>query len=128
MSGADPAAEPPFVLDAALVLRYALLEPGATGPRPSVVIDGTPLDMGAVRRVVIARSLLDDRVFLMHCNADWETIVAVPYSDVDAAEAGAAEAYGALAPRWTAFRELSGEEAREVATTRAFLKEIAAED
>ena len=38
-----------------------------------------------------------------------------------------AAAYGALAPEWARFRELSEEEAREVATTRAFLREIAAE-
>lgn len=125
---ADPPEEPPFLLDGALVLRYAFLDMGAHGAEASgVVVDGIALDLDTVRRLVIARNLVDDAVFVMHCNDDWNTVAAATFADAAGAEAGVAEAYGALAPSWIAFRELSEEEAREVATTRAFLRQVAAE-
>jgi hypothetical protein len=126
---ADPLEEPPFLLDGARVLRYAFLDMAAhAGEGSGVVIDGIALDLNTVRRVVVAQNLADDAVFVMHCNDEWHTVAAATYPDVATAEASAAAAYGALAPEWVKFRELSEEEAREVATTRAFLREIAAED
>ena len=120
--------EPPFLLDGALVLRYAILDVAAhAGEGSGAVIDGIALDLNTVRRVVIAQNLVDDAVFVMHCNEEWQTVAAATYPDVASAEASAAAAYAALAPEWVRFRELSEEEAREVATTRAFLREIAAE-
>lgn len=125
---ADPQEEPPFLLDGALVLRYARLDVGAhAGEGSGVVVDGIALDLNTVRRVVIARNLVDDAVFVMHCNDEWNTVAAATYVDAATAQASAAESYGALAPNWVEFRELSEDEAREVATTRAFLREIAAE-
>ncbi len=125
---ADPLEEPPFLLDGARVLRYAFLDVAAhSGEGSGVVIDGVALDLNMVRRVVVAQNLVDDAVFVMHCNDEWHTVAAATYPDVATAQAGAAAAYGALAPQWVNFRELSQEEAREVATTRAFLREIAAE-
>lgn len=125
---ADPVEEPPFLLDGALVLRYATLDIAAhAGEGSGVVVDGIALDLNTVRRVVIAQNLVDDAVFVMHCNEEWQTVAAATYPDIATAEASAAAAYGALAPEWVRFRELSQEEAREVATTRAFLREIAAE-
>ena len=125
---ADPREEPPFLLDGARVLRYAFLDMAAhAGEGSGVVIDGIALDLNTVRRVVVAQNLVDDAVFVMHCNDEWQTVAAATYPDVATAEASAAAAYGALAPEWARFRELSEEEAREVATTRAFLREIAAE-
>jgi hypothetical protein len=127
MSATSSLDEPAFILDGARVLRYALIDTARADGHSHVIVDGTPLDLAQPRRVVIAQNLVDDSVFLMHCNGDWETLVATRYPDAAAAEAGAREAYGALAPVWTPFRELSEEEAREAATTRAFLREIAAE-
>jgi hypothetical protein len=125
---ADPAREPPFLLDGALVLRYAHLEPDArAGEGTGVVVDGIALDLDRVRRLVIARNLVDDAVFVLHCNDEWQTVAAGSYADAQAAQASASAAYGALLPGWCELRELSEEEAREVATTRAFLKEIASE-
>jgi hypothetical protein len=125
---AVPPDEPPFLLDGARVLRYATLDIGAhAGQGPGVVIDGIALDLNTVRRVVVAQNLVDDAVFVMHCDNEWQTVAAATYPDVATAEASAAAAYGALAPEWASFRELSEEEAREVATTRAFLREIASE-
>jgi hypothetical protein len=125
---AGPPDEPPFLLDGALVLRYAVLDVAThAGEGAGVVIDGIALDLNTVRRVVVAQNLVDDAVFVMHCDNEWQTVAAATYPDVATAEASAAAAYGALAPEWTRFRELSGEEAREMATTRAFLREIAAE-
>lgn len=127
MSAASSMDEPPFILDGALVLRYAIIDIARADGHSRVIVDGTPLDLAQPRRVVIARNLVDDSVFLMHCNGDWETLVATRYPDAETAAGGANEAYGALAPAWIPFRELSEEEAREAATTRAFLREIAAE-
>jgi hypothetical protein len=126
---AVPAQEPPFLLDGALVLRYAHLEPRAgTGEGSSgVVVDGIALDLDTVRRVAIARNLVDDAVFLLHCNDEWQTVAAGTYAEAHDALTSASAAYGVLLSRWFEFRELTEEEAREVATTRAFLKEIAAE-
>jgi hypothetical protein len=125
---ADPLEEPPFLLDGALVLRYALLDAGAhPGEGAGVVVDGIALDLNTVRRVVIAQNLVDDAVFVMHCNDEWNTVAAATYVDAATAQASAAEAYAALAPKWVEFRELSEDEVRELTTTRAFLREIAAE-
>lgn len=125
---ADPLEEPPFLLDGALVLSYASLDVAAhAGESAGVVVDGIALDLNTVRRVVIARNLVDDAVFVMHCNDEWNTVAAATYVDAATAQASAAAAYGALAPAWVTFRELTEAEASEVATTRAFLREIAAE-
>jgi len=46
---ADPLEEPPFLLDAALVLRYAFLDIAAhAGEGSGVVIDGIALDLNVV--------------------------------------------------------------------------------
>jgi hypothetical protein len=112
------------MLDGARVLRYALF----TGDdRTAVVIDGLPLDRGALSRLVIAEDLIEGGVFLMHCNDDWQTVAASHYPDARSAEQAAGVAYAAAAPHWTTFRALTPEEEREVETTRAFLREIAAE-
>ena len=115
--------EPEFILDGARVLRYSVLEAGRAGY--SAMVEGVAVDASSVSRLVIAEDLVEAGVFLLLCNADWETVAASRYPDVDAAERGAAQAYSGITPRWTAYRALTPEEEQQVRTTREFLREIA---
>jgi hypothetical protein len=120
--------EPPFVLDAARVLRYAPLDLAAPNLPPSFVVSGVPLDRANLACVAVAEALLDGTVYLLHCNDRWETVSASHYPDVASAERAAATTYGAALASWTEYRPLTDEEQREVQTTRTFLQEIAAEE
>ena len=118
--------EPPFMLDGARVLEYAAVSPGG-GKHLSVIVGGVSLDNSNVSRVVIAEDLVEGGVFLMHCNEEWSTVAAGNYPDPGEARRSADKMYqGELA--WRRFRELTGEERKEVETTRAFLRELAAGD
>ena len=124
MSGMD---EPPFLLDAALVLEYAAVDAGSLRHGFNIVVNGVPLDAANVSRVAIVRALLDDRHFILHCNEDWETVAAADAKDVAAAREEAQAGYGGSLGPWQPYRELSAEERREAATTRDFLRSLAAE-
>lgn len=116
--------EPPFLLDAALVTRYAGLE--ARGERFSAVIGGVPVDMDTVRGLAVVESLVDGAIYLLHCTGDWETVTASMHESADAAQAFAAEAYSGAVQRWSAYRPLTQDEEQEMRTTREFLRELAA--
>lgn len=118
--------EPPFLLDAARVLEFAILD--LAGNRFGGVVEGVAVDQDSVSRLVIAESLVDGAVFLMHCTDRWETMAAGQYPDARAAESAAAAAYPEICMTWTKFRDLSAAEAREMETTRSFLRELAAEN
>ena len=117
--------EPPMMLDGSRVLEYAFLHAGRDGKRDSVVVEGVTLDTNTVTRLAIGENLIEGGVFLMHCNDEWSTVAAGSHHDPAAARKSAEHAYSGLAIEWQAFRELTAEEEREVATTRAFLREIA---
>ena len=119
--------EPPLLLDGARVVEYAPLDAGASAGRRSVVAEGVPFALDAVSRLVIAEDLATTGVLLLHCNPDWETLVAGRYADADSARKSAQSVYAGIEVRWTPYRELTPAEAAEVETTRAFLKEITAE-
>ena len=118
---------PPFVLDAARVVRYAVLDL-ETGRPTSFVVNGVPLDARNLAGVAIAEALLDGTIFLLNCNERWETISASPHPDVPSAEEAAAATYGSVLPAWTEYRALTDEEQREIQTTRSFLQDLAAEE
>lgn len=120
--------EPPFVLDAARVVRYAALDLAAPGIPPSFVVDGVPMDRANLAAVAIAEALLDGTVFLLHCNDRWETVTASEHPDSASAERAAASTYGAALARWTEYRALTEDEQREIQTTRSFLQDLAAEE
>ncbi|HUL57264.1 MAG TPA: hypothetical protein VLT60_09705 [Usitatibacter sp.] len=116
--------EPEFMLDGARVLLFALLD-ASRGPY-STVVNGMPLDASIVTRLVIAEDLVEGGVFLLHCNSDWETVAASRFPDAGAAQEASLSAYESAAPQWRAYRDLTEEELRQVETTRAFLRELAA--
>jgi hypothetical protein len=120
--------EPPFILDAASVVEFTVLDLSGPGARFSFVAGGVSIDARSVSRLVITRSLLDEAVFLLHCSDRWETVAAEPFAGIDAAERAAATAYAGIALAWTRYRELTPAEESEMRTTRSFLKELAAED
>jgi hypothetical protein len=120
--------EPPFVLDAARVVRYAALDFGRAGQRTGVVVSGVAIDAANLAHVAIAEALLDGTIFLLHCNDRWETVGASHHPDVQSAERAAAATYGSALPAWTPYRPLTDEEEREIQTTRAFLRDLAAEE
>ncbi len=121
--------EPPILLDGALVLEYATLDPAVSlGERRSVVVEGVSMDTGTVRRLVIAENLADGAIFLVHCNDRWETLSAGPCGDRAAARKAAAASFSDLPFTWTPMRPLSPEEEREVRSTRAFLRHLVAGD
>jgi len=120
--------EPPFVLDAARIVRYATLDPGPRGWRGAVVVNGVPMDAANLAGVAIAEGLLDGTVFLLHCNERWETLSATILPDVESAEREAATTYGDALPGWTEYRPLTDEERSEIQGTRAFLRDLAAEE
>jgi hypothetical protein len=120
--------EPPFVLDGARVLRYSTLDPGPRGWGSSVVVSGVPMDAANLAGIAIAESLLEGTVYLLHCNERWETVSATILPDVEAAEREAASTYGDALPGWTEYRPLTDEERSEIQSTRAFLRDLAAEE
>lgn len=119
--------EPPIILDGARVVRYAMLTPRTRG-RASVAAAGVTFDLDTVKRLVVAEDMVKGGVFLLHCNEDWESIAVEQYRDAQAAQMSADATYAAAATTaWTAFRPLTPAEQAEVETTRAFLRQIAAE-
>lgn len=113
--------EPPFLIDAALVLHYATLDAAATRPGHAVgFAGGIPLE--AVRGVIVAEHLLDGSVFAMYCNERWETIAATPHADAESAIEAAGSAFTAARLAWTTFRPLTDEERAEIESTRNFLR------
>lgn len=120
--------EPPFVLDAARVVRYAALDLTAPGVPPSFVVDGVPLDRRNLGAVALAEALLDGTVFALHCNERWETVSASRYPDLASAERATASTYGAALGTWQDYRALTDDEQREIQTTRSFLQDLAAEE
>jgi len=118
--------EPPFLLDGARVACYALLGDAAKRHGFSFVAGGVSVSPASVSRIVVAQNLLDEAVFLLHCNEHWETVASTAAGGVEAAKAAAAGAYEGIDIPWTAFRPLTDEERREMATTTEFLRELAA--
>ena len=117
--------EPEFLLDAARVVRYAALEPRDRGY--SAIAGGVPVDQENVVALAVVERLVDGRVFLLHCNRDWETVVATPHGDVADAERSGRELYAAANQQWADFRSLTAEEERELRSTRDFLKDLTEE-
>jgi len=121
--------EPPFLLDASRVLEFAFLDaPADRSRRFSTMAGGVPVVLETVSRVVVAQGLVEDVVFLMHCEPDWTSVVVQSFPDLESARASANATYDGVEVRWTPFRALSPAEEKEVQTTRTFLREIAEGD
>ncbi|HEX4332431.1 MAG TPA: hypothetical protein VH040_09850 [Usitatibacter sp.] len=118
--------EPEFLLDAARVVRHAVLEPQGQGY--NAIAGDVPVDQENVTALAVVERLVDGKVFLLHCNGDWETVVATAHDDAAHAERSGRELYAAARQRWADFRELTPEEERELISTKTFLTGLVAED
>ena len=117
--------EPPFLLDGARVLAFARVKRGAASPQhASAVAGGTPVDLETVTRVVIAQSLADDLVYLLLCNDRWETFAAESHADADHARRWCDTLFRGIELEWSDYRALTDGELAEIASTRAFLREL----
>ncbi len=127
MAAIEPGS-PPLLLDVARVLRYVVFPRAERAQdRVSAVVGGVAVDSDTLAALVIAENLAGEDTFLIACNRDWDTMAASSHLDVAQAEAAARSGCGRPLA-WTEFRELTEEERREVETTRAFLRELLADD
>jgi hypothetical protein len=118
--------EPPPILDGCRVVEYAILDRSRTASsRISTVVEGVTVDLATVAGLVVTENLAAEGHFLLHCNERWETLAAGHHPDAATARDFAARAYAGVPIPWTPYRELSAEEAAEVASTRAFLRDLA---
>jgi hypothetical protein len=117
-----------MVLDGARVLEYAPFDDKLSSGGGSAVVGGVAVDLQNVSGVVIVQDLATDALFLLHCNRDWETIAAVGIADVGSGRAQAEAAFPGVAALFHPFRGLTAEEQAEIASTRAFLRELLADD
>jgi len=120
--------EPPLVLDGARVLEYAPFDEKLASGRGSAVVAGVAVDLQNVSGVVIVEDLGRDVLFLLHCNRDWETIAAISVADVASGRAQAEQAFPGVAALFRPFRSLTAEEQAEITSTRAFLRELIADE
>jgi hypothetical protein len=118
--------EPPFLLDGARIVQFACLDP--RGRRSTVVVSGVSLDPQTVTRLAVVQTLMDETLFVLHCNERWETVAAEPHAELAGAERSVANAYGAGVVEWRPYRQLTDEENREIASTREFLRELVTGD
>jgi hypothetical protein len=112
-----------MMLDGARVLRYAVLDGPGKEDGIATFCSGTPLDR--VCGLVVAQNLVEDGVYLMHCNDEWATLAASQFPDAESALRTFALENGEVEAAWREFRPLTAAERAEVETTREFLREIA---
>ena len=123
---ANNTGEPHFLLDGARVICYATLGGSAKPPAFSFVAGGVTVDPHSVSRVAISQNLVDDAVFLLHCNERWETVAAAPVRDAESGQRLAKQAYEGVELEWHSYRSLTPQEQAEIETTTRFLKDLAA--
>ena len=118
--------EPPIILDGARVLEYAPFDPGILEAGASAVMGGVAIDHAA--GLAIVEDLAKGTLFLLACNAQWETLAAVGVADAAGAKAEAQASFPGATRLWREYRELTDPERSEVESTRRFLRELIAGD
>jgi len=118
--------EPPFMIDGARVLRFAILDEAIERSGPtSTVFGGMPVHLHDIAGVAVAEDLVEEGVFLVLCNDEWVSLTSARFGDVREARACAEDALPMTRGRWREYRDLTPEERKELETTRAFLRELA---
>ena len=121
--------EPPVVLDGARVLEYASFDDAVRSNRgASAVMGGVAVDLTTVSGLAIVEGLARGELFLLHCTERWETMAAGEFADVATAKSESETAYPGVSRLWRPYRALTKEESAEVESTRAFLRELLADD
>ena len=121
--------EPPHILDGARVVEYAPFDAQMkSGGRTSAVLGGVAPDLLNVSGLAIVEELARGDRFLLLCDDVWATLAAEPCGDVASAKERGEGTFPGSARLWRPYRELTEAEQREVETTRAFLRELMADD
>lgn len=110
-------AQPPVLLDGALVLAYAATDDG---------VEHTGRNASPAPRIAICENLAADDVFLMHCDADWNTMAAERFASLEDARQHAESSYAGVTSKWHSYRALSDEEKSRVEEARSYLRDMAA--
>lgn len=90
---------PPPLIDCARVLYYAIVGEGVRyAPKGKVFVGG--VELGAVPRLAIVRSLVDEEIMLLHCDDEWASLGSSGAGSVEAVMAHANARYEGLAGQW----------------------------
>ena len=115
-----------MILDGARVLEYAPFDDPILSAGSSAVVGGVAVADAA--GLVIVEDLAKGGLFLLTCNAEWETLAAAPAADLASAKAHAEVSFAGVARLWREYRDLTEAERRELESTRNFLRELTAGD
>lgn len=129
MTNSQAIPEPPFILDGARVLEYAPFDDAMrSGGRASAVVGGVAVGLLDVAGLAVVEDLAKGVRYLLLCDADWATLSAETCADVPSARERGEAVFAGSTRLWRAYRDLTEAEAREIETTRAFLRELMASD
>jgi hypothetical protein len=129
MTPTDTRGEPPFILDGALVVEYAPFDAEMkSARRTSGVLGGVAVDLLNVFGLAIVEELAKGDRYLLLCDQDWATLAAEPCGDVATARTRGESVFPGAGRLWRPYRELTDEERREVNSTRAFLRDLVADE
>jgi hypothetical protein len=121
--------EPPFILDGARVVEYAPFDAEMKSSRgTSAVLGGVALDLLNVFGLAIVEELAQGDRYLLLCDQDWATLAAESCDDVALGKARGENVFPGAARLWRPYRELTDEERREINSTRAFLRDLMADE
>ena len=125
----DPISEPPFILDGAIVVEYAPFDAEMKSARRiSAVLGGVAVDLLNVFGLAIVEELAKGDRYLLLCDQDWATLAAEPCDDLASGRARGENVFPGAGRLWRPYREHTGEERREIDSTRAFLRELIADN
>lgn len=89
---------PPPIINNALVLEYAVVQPDSYSGRERLVVDGEPL--GPVSCLAISQSLLDDEILCFRCDRGWRALGITAHPSIAEAKHSAEVAYPGVSRRW----------------------------
>ncbi len=90
---------PPPLISSSRVLFYAIVDSTVRfTPRNVLYVDG--VELGAVPRLAVGKNLIDEDVFLLHCDAGWNSLGTSGSGDIDNVMAEANRRYDGLATKW----------------------------
>ncbi len=114
--------EPPFVLDSARVIKYAILDRSVVQTGHSMMVVGGKV-LGAVPRLAVCENLsLDKDYLLFYCNRRWRVLGAAGFKTLKLALKNAEKEYSGVSGKWQTLRKLSAREIAYVKKVRAFVR------
>lgn len=114
-------AEPPFLLNSARVVMYAVTG-GSASYTGRITVYASERLLDPVPRLAICEDLVGGRYLLMHCDDSWNVVAAGFANSVADAQHTAERAYSGVSSKWVPYRALSPAELAEVEETRTHLR------